>query len=102
MQNKSQLIYLIGFLVLAVTSCMAQTLFNPTKVDGSVHHLINKRQSNCVTLTYGAPFPCPGLTCYFGGCTVTYDPARGSLTSGGCCGVTVNMRDDGVTYCCNN
>ncbi|CAF3065601.1 unnamed protein product [Rotaria sp. Silwood2] len=81
---------------------MARTVVNQAEVDDSVRHLINKRQSNCVTLTYGAPFPCRGLTCYFGGCTVTYNPTTGSLNSGGCCGVTVSMLGNGVKYCCNN
>ncbi|UJR29629.1 hypothetical protein I4U23_017177 [Adineta vaga] len=75
---------------------MARTVVNQDEVDDSVHHLINKRQSNCVTLIYGAPFPCPGLTCKFGGCTVTYNPSTGTLTAGGCCGVTVSVLGNGV------
>lgn len=102
MQKIGQFVCLIVFLTLMAISCTARTVAKEAYVDDSVHHGISKRQSNCVTITYGAPFPCRNLICYFGCCNVTYDPKNGSLTAGGCSGVTVSMLGNGISYCCNN
>ncbi|CAF4264807.1 unnamed protein product [Rotaria socialis] len=63
MQKFSQLIYLIIFLVLMASSCMARTIVNQAGIDDRLHHFINKRQSNrrgdCV---YGLDY---NRSCFF-------------------------------------
>jgi hypothetical protein len=72
MQNINQLIYLIGFFVFMVTSCMTLTVVNQDGIDDSVHHLIKKRQSRCNCFSSG-----------FCGSDLNYDVACGCLICGG-------------------
>jgi len=51
MQYIRQLICLIGFLMLAATSCMAQIIVNQGEVDDSLHQVVKRSTSDCINAT---------------------------------------------------
>jgi len=78
MQNICQFIYLMGFLMLAATNCMAGTIVNQAEVDDSPHQLIKRSESDrCLSTTATIRATVTATVCglgagYVGGtCTLT-------------------------------